>query len=160
MAEQNLDGLIEKYRGTPGALIPVLQQAQEILGYLAPETLAGIAKGLKVPLSRVYSVVTFYAQFYLTPRGRNTVKACRGTACHVRGAKSVLNKVRDKLGVEDGGTTPDMNFTFETVACLGACALAPVMVVNKRYYGGMTTRKVETILEQYAPKEAPADEKT
>jgi NADH-quinone oxidoreductase E subunit len=144
-----LDSVFEKHRGEDGALIPVLQEAQGIYGYLSQEVLAAIAKRLHIPLSRVFGVVTFYAQFYTTPRGRYTVRVCRGTACHVRGGKNVLKAVQQALGIGEGETTPDFKFTFETVACLGACALSPVLLVNKNYYGKLTPAKVGKVLKQY-----------
>jgi len=144
-----LDPILEKYRGQEGALIPLLQEAQAVYGYLPEEALAYLAKGLKVPLSRVYGVVTFYAQFYTTKRGRHTVRVCRGTACHVRGGKGVLKSVQQFLGIGENESTPDFKFTFETVACLGACALSPVLLVDKTYYGKLTPAKVGRILKQY-----------
>lgn len=144
-----LDNVFEKHQGEEGALIPVLQEAQGIYGYLSKEVLATIAKRLNIPLSRIFGVVTFYAQFYTTPRGRNTVRVCRGTACHVRGGKNVLKAVQQALGIGEGETTLDFKFTFETVACLGACALSPVLLVNKNYYGKLTPAKVEKVLKQY-----------
>jgi len=144
-----LDNVFEKHQGEEGALIPVLQEAQGIYGYLSKEVLATIAKRLNIPLSRIFGVVTFYAQFYTTPRGRYTVRVCRGTACHVRGGKSVLKAVQQALGIGEGETTLDFKFTFETVACLGACALSPVLLVNKNYYGKLTPAKVEKVLKQY-----------
>ena len=145
-----LDSVFEKHQGEEGALIPVLQEAQGIYGYLSREVLATIAKRLNIPLSRIFGVVTFYAQFYTTPRGRYTVRVCRGTACHVRGGKNVLKAVQQALGIGEGETTPDFKFTFETVACLGACALSPVLLVNKNYYGKLTPAKVGKVLKQYA----------
>jgi len=144
-----LDSVFKKHQGEEGALIPVLQEAQGIYGYLSQEVLATIAKRLHIPLSRVFGVITFYAQFYTTPRGRYTVRVCRGTACHVRGGKNVLKAVQQALGIGEGETTPDFKFTFETVACLGACALSPVLLVNKNYYGKLTPAKVEKVLKQY-----------
>ena len=144
-----LDPILEKYRGQEGALIPLLQEAQAVYGYLPEEALVYLAKGLKAPLSRVYGVVTFYAQFYTTKRGRHTVRVCRGTACHVRGGKNVLKSVQQFLGIGENESTPDFKFTFETVACLGACALSPVLLVDKTYYGKLTPAKVEKILKQY-----------
>jgi NADH-quinone oxidoreductase subunit E len=144
-----LDNVFEKHQSEEGALIPVLQEAQGIYGYLSKEVFATIAKRLNIPLSRIFGVVTFYAQFYTTPRGRYTVRVCRGTACHVRGGKSVLKAVQQALGIGEGETTPDFKFTFETVACLGACALSPVLLVNKNYYGKLTPAKVEKVLKQY-----------
>jgi NADH-quinone oxidoreductase subunit E len=146
---EKLEPVLEKYYGQDGALIPILQETQEIYGYLPEGVLAYITQKLKIPLSKVYGVVTFYAQFYLTPRGRHTVRVCRGTACHVRGGKNVRKSVEQILGIEENETTPDAKFTFETVACLGACALAPVLLVDKSYFGKLTPAKVEQVLKQY-----------
>jgi len=145
-----LEPILERFRGQDGALIPVLQEAQGIYGYLPEQVLANISREMKIPLSRIYGVVTFYAQFYLTPRGKHTVRVCRGTACHVRGGKNVRKAVHQNLGIEESETTADFKFTFETVACLGACALAPVLLVDKTYYGKLTPEKVEKVLKQYA----------
>ena len=144
-----IEEVLSKYQGQEGAMIPILQEAQEVCGYLSEELLAAIGKRLRIPLSRIYGVVTFYAQFYTTPRGRYTVRVCRGTACHVRGGKNVLKAVQRHLGIGEGETTADFKFTFETVACLGACALSPVLLVNKNYYGKLTPAKVEQVLKQY-----------
>jgi NADH-quinone oxidoreductase E subunit len=142
-----LEPVLRKYQGQDGALIPILQEAQAVYGYLSEEVLNTISKGLRMPISRVYGVVTFYAQFYLTPRGRHTVRVCRGTACHVRGGKNILKAVQQNLLIGENETTPDFNFTFETVACLGACALAPVLLVDKNYYGKLTPARVEQVLK-------------
>jgi NADH-quinone oxidoreductase subunit E len=144
-----LDNVFKKHHGENGALIPVLQEAQEIYGYLSEELLAAIGKRLHIPLSRIYGVVSFYAQFYTTPRGRYTVRVCRGTACHVRGGRSILNTVKENLGIEEGETTKDFNFSLETVACLGTCFLAPVMMVNRDYYGKLIPQRVSPIIRQY-----------
>jgi len=148
-----IDTILEKYHGQNGALIPVLQEAQDVYGYLPEDVLICVSRTLKVSMSRIYGVVTFYSQFNLTPRGRHTVRVCRGTACHVRGGKSVRKAVQQFLGIREDETTADLNFTFETVACLGACALAPVLLVNKNYYGKLTPGKVEQILKRYMSKE-------
>jgi NADH-quinone oxidoreductase subunit E len=145
-----LGPVLKKYGGQDGSLIPILQEAQAIYGYLPEEVLKTISQGLKIPLSRVYGVVTFYAQFYTTKRGRHTVRVCRGTACHVRGGKSVLKAVQQILGVGENETTRDYEFTFETVACLGACALSPVLLVDKTYYGKLTPVKVDQVLKKYS----------
>jgi NADH-quinone oxidoreductase subunit E len=144
-----LDPVFKKHQGESGSLIPVLQEAQEIYGYLSEEVLSVIGKRLHISLSRIFGVITFYSQFYTTPRGRNTVRVCRGTACHVRGGKKILKAVHQALGIAEGETTPDFKFTFETVACLGACALSPVLLVNKTYYGKLTPAKVEQVLKKY-----------
>ncbi len=129
-------------------LIPILQEIQEAYGYLPAEVLRWASGRTGIPTSRMYGVITFYAQFYLKPHGRHTVRCCRGTACHVRGGKKIINAVRAQLGIEDGETTEDMRFSLETVACLGACALSPVMVVDTVYHGKMTPRTAEQILQQ------------
>ncbi|MDI6736075.1 MAG: NADH-quinone oxidoreductase subunit NuoE [bacterium] len=144
-----LNEIIDKYRETEGALIPILQEAQEAFGYLPKDVLVGIGKGLKLPLSQIYGVVTFYSQFFLTPHGKYTIRACRGTACHVQGAKKIISTIENLINLKEGETSPDLKFTFETVACLGACALSPVMMVNKDYFGKMTPKKITTILSQY-----------
>jgi NADH-quinone oxidoreductase E subunit len=145
-----LEETLQKHKGEEGALIPILQEAQEIYGYLSEDVLNHIGKRLHVPRSKIFGVITFYAQFYTTPRGRHTVRVCRGTACHVRGGKYVLRAVEQNLGIKENETTPDFKFTFETVACLGACALSPVLLVDKNYYGKLTPAKVEQVLKQYA----------
>ena len=145
-----LDGILQRHKGEEGVLIPILQEAQEIQGYLSEEVLNYLGKKLHIPASRIFGVISFYAQFYTTPRGRHTVRVCRGTACHVRGGKNVLKAVQQNLGIGENETTPDFKFTFETVACLGACALSPVLLVDKTYYGKLTPAKVEQVLKQYA----------
>ena len=143
------EGILAK-RGAVGAdeLIPILQEIQEAYGYLPAEVLHWASKRTGIPTSRMYGVITFYAQFYLRPHGKHTVRCCRGTACHVRGGKKIINAVKGQLGIEDGETTEDMRFSLETVACLGACALSPVMVVDNVYHGKMTPRVAEQILQQ------------
>lgn len=143
-----IEPILQEYKGGKGALIPILQKVQEEFGYLPKEALYKISKKTKTPISKIYGVVTFYAQFYLTPRGRNIVRVCRGTACHVRGGKSVKETVEKTLEISEGETTPDYKFTLETVACLGACALAPVMVINNAYYGKMTQSKIRTLISK------------
>ncbi|MCK8816045.1 NADH-quinone oxidoreductase subunit NuoE [Natroniella sulfidigena] len=130
-------------------LIPVLQDAQEEYGYLPQDVLQEIAKGLGVPFSQVYGVVTFYSQFHLEPRGENIIRICMGTACHVRGGDKVLDKMKEELGVDDGETTEDLKFTLESVACIGACGLAPVIMVNDNTHGLLTPEKVPEVLDQY-----------
>jgi NADH-quinone oxidoreductase subunit E len=135
-------------------LIPLLQEIQEAYGYLPPPVLRWVSARTGIPTSRMYGVITFYAQFYTEPHGKHLVRCCRGTACHVRGGKKVITAVRNVLGVEDGGTTEDMLFSFETVACLGACALSPIMVVDNVYYGNMSARRAEQILRSIEGKES------
>ena len=130
-----LEPILEEARGRKGGLIPVLQRAQDVYGYLPAEVLDAISKSLDVPLSRVYGVVTFYSQFYLTPRGRHIVRQCDGTACHVRGAAKIIRAVEHELGIQAGETTPDYRVTYEVVYCLGSCGLSPVAMVDGEVVG-------------------------
>jgi NADH-quinone oxidoreductase subunit E len=141
--------ILSKYQGTEGALIPILQEAQEVYGYLPEEVLNAIGKQLHMSMSRIYGVVTFYAQFYTSPRGRYTVRVCRGTACHVRGGRSILSVVKENLGIGEGETTRDFMFSLETVACLGTCFLAPVMMIDRNYYGKLIPQRVPSIIRSY-----------
>ena len=141
--------LIEEYQGKKWALIPLLQKIQEEYGYIPPETIEPIAEALQLFPSEVQGVVTFYSQFSLKPRGKNVIRVCKGTACHVRGGRSILKIAKRELGVDEGNTTEDYQFTLETVACLGACFLAPTMMVNKSYYGKLSPPKMTSILKQY-----------
>jgi len=136
------DEILSRYSGESGDLIPILQEAQERFGYLPQEVMRRFAKFLRLPESTVYGVSTFYAQFKFAPTGRRLVKVCRGTACHVRGGARILREVEKRLGIKQGETTEDFEYTLETVACIGACALAPTMVVDKETHGQMTTKKV------------------
>ena len=144
-----VDAILERFAGVKGALIPVLQEAQNAYGFLPKDVIGRIAETLQVPVSQVYGVVTFNAQFLLNPRGRNIIRVCQGTACHVRGAKNVLKALEDELHVTPGQTTADERFTLETVACLGACGLAPVMMVNDDTHGRLTPESVCKILDRY-----------
>ena len=145
-----VDGLLDELGVAPGCnLIGALQEVQDRFGYLPRPALEKISRRARLPLSRVYGVVTFYAQFYTEPRGRHTIRCCRGTACHVKGAGRVLDAVKRELGVDEDETTPDMMFSLETVACLGTCFLAPVMMIDNQYYGMLTPQKVQRILRSY-----------
>lgn len=144
-----LDEILAKYQGVKGALIPVLQEAQNAYGYLSKEVIVRIGEKLNIPTSQIYGVTTFYSQFHLNPRGRNIIRVCQGTACHVRGAKAVLKAIEDKLNAKAGETTPDLKFTIETVACIGACGLAPVMMVNDDTHGRLTPDIIPEILAKY-----------
>lgn len=144
-----IDEILKKYENEKGALIAILQEVQHLYNYLPEDALEYVAKGTKTPISKIYGVVTFYSQFHLNPRGRNIIRVCQGTACHVRGAKAILEELEAELGIKAGHTTADLNFTLETVACLGACSLAPVMQVNAETHGRLTTDMVAGILEKY-----------
>ncbi|MCX7702762.1 MAG: NAD(P)H-dependent oxidoreductase subunit E [Planctomycetota bacterium] len=151
--EVDLKALEKIFRGFEGKgesiLIPLVQAIQAEYGFLPKEALVKASHHFRIPLSRFYGVVTFYAQFYLTPRGKHTIRCCRGTACHVRGAAKVIETVEQELGLKEGETSEDLSFSFETVACLGACALAPVVVLDERYYGQMNPEKVRVLVRQY-----------
>lgn len=144
-----LEEIIAKFKGKPGGLIPVLEEAQVALEYLPVPIQKKIAKGLNLPLSRVYGVVTFYSFFTMTPRGRHTVRVCLGTACYVRGGKALAEAIEKNYGVREGETTLDRKFTYESVRCLGACGLGPVIVVDNDVHGRVKPGKVKDILNAY-----------
>jgi len=144
-----LEEIIAKFKGKPGGLIPVLEEAQVILEYLPVPIQKKIAKGLNLPFSRVYGVVTFYSFFTMTPRGRHTVRVCLGTACYVRGGKALAEAIEKNYGVKEGETTTDRKFTYESVRCLGACGLGPVVVVDNDVHGRVKPGKVKDILNAY-----------
>jgi len=147
--KEKIDKLIEKYQTNPGPLISILQDIQSIFSYLPKDILSYLSQKLKVSESKIWGIVTFYAQFYLEPRGKNTVRVCLGTACHVKGAKKVLERLQKILGIQPGETTEDLNFSLETVRCLGTCFLAPVIMVDQDYFGKLTPDRIERIIDQY-----------
>jgi NADH-quinone oxidoreductase E subunit len=136
-------------QGNESLLIPALQMAQSLYGYLSIPVLEKIADHLQIPLSRAYGVATFYAQFRFKPSGKYVIKVCRGTACHVRGSKGILEALERELNIKDGDVTPDLKFSIETVACLGTCFLAPVIMINDRYFGKLTSKKIRDVLKEY-----------
>lgn len=142
MASTNLDSVLSAFERRPESLIPLLQSVQESLGYLPPEALATVARHARVPPSRVYGVASFYSQFRFNPVGRQRVAVCRGTACHVGGAKFVLEQLERTLGIREGETTEDMEYSLETVACIGCCGLAPCISVNDEVSAKLTPKKV------------------
>lgn len=148
-----LRSVLKKYEKEERYLIPILQEAQDKYGYLPQDILKEIASHLALSLSQIYGVVTFYAQFHLKPRGKNVIRVCTGTACHVRGGAEVLKAIEDELHVKSGGTTEDLEYTLETVACIGACGLAPVIMVNNDTHGRMTAEKVPAVLQNYSTRE-------
>jgi NADH-quinone oxidoreductase subunit E len=150
--EEHLNEILSPYQGEEDELIPILQQVQQVFGYLPEPAMKRIAKFLKLPESTVFGVGTFYAQFKLVPSGRNIIRVCRGTACHVRGGARILREVEKHLGIRPGESSLDLEYCLETVACIGACALAPTMVVNNETHGQMTTKKVAEVLEQFREK--------
>jgi NADP-reducing hydrogenase subunit HndA len=146
---QKLQEIIAKHKNTKGALIPVLHEAQEIYGYLPVSVLKSISNGLNVPLAEIYGVVTFYTQFSLKPKGKYKIQVCMGTACYVRGASGILDKLQEKLGIHVGDCTEDGKFSLEACRCIGACGLAPVIMINDDVYGGLVPDDIEEILEKY-----------
>lgn len=144
--KEQLQRIFSKYKGKENELIPILQEVQSEFGYLPEEAMTEIARFLHIPRSRVYSVATFYAQFRLKPIGRNHIMVCRGTACHVRGATKILEELEKLLNIKEGETTPDMEFSLETVACIGACGVGPNIVINRNTFGRLNTRILPDIL--------------
>ena len=150
--EQQLQEIIEKYKNMKGALIPVLHEAQEVYGYLPMSVQKKIAEGLNVPLAEVYGVVTFYTQFYLKPKGRFRINVCMGTACYVKGANKILDELQQRLGIRVGDCTDDGKFSLEACRCIGACGLAPVIMINDDVYGRLTPQDVQKVLDKYKDK--------
>ena len=144
-----LKGVMKDYNKEEKNLIPILQKVQEEYGYLPEEVLKIISSELRLSLSQIYGVVTFYTQFHLQPRGENIIRVCMGTACHVRGGDQVLTEIEAELGISRGGTTDDLKFTLETVACIDACGLAPVIMINDDTHGRLTPEKVVEVLANY-----------
>ena len=139
-----LDPILEEFKTQKGAVIPILQRAQDTYGYLPKDVLAAISKKAHIPITRLYGVVTFYAQFNLERRGRHIIRICDGTACHVRGAPKIVEGVGEALDIKPGGSDPDYKYTLEIVYCLGSCGLAPIAVVDDQVYGQTDT---ETLVE-------------
>ncbi|UCG31532.1 MAG: NAD(P)H-dependent oxidoreductase subunit E [candidate division WOR-3 bacterium] len=144
-----IETILHDYRDKKGALMPVLQAINNAYNYFPGELLRYMARELKIPLSLIYNVATFYKAFSLKKRGKHVIRVCQGTACHVRGAKRVLEEFERILGIEAGNNTDDLLFTLETVNCVGACALAPVIMIGGEYFGQMTTGKVEAVVDRY-----------
>ncbi len=144
-----VDSIVEPYLGRKEMVIPILQKVQEDFGYLPRPAMEHVATRMHIPLSRLYGVTTFYAQFKLKPRGRNIIRVCKGTACHIQGSPKISERIEETLDVESGETTDDLRFTLEEVACIGCCALAPVIMVNDDPHGRLTPDKVKEILDSY-----------
>jgi len=143
-----ISDIVAEYSQQEWALIPLLQKIQNEFGYIPPQSIPIIAKNLRLFTSQVQGVISFYAQLYTEPRGRHVVRVCRGTACHVRGGKTILKLVKRHLMIDEGQTTPDLEYTLETVACIGVCALAPNIVISDRVFGHMNPKKVELLLRK------------
>jgi len=145
--------VIDKYLDMKGALMPVLQGIQEHYGYVPEPTVALVAERLNVYPSQIYGVLTFYAQFHLQPRGKYIVRVCMGTACHVKGAGRIAGTLEERLGITHAETTEDLKFTAEYVACIGACGMAPVIMVNDATYGSMSVQKMDEVIAKYKAME-------
>ncbi|MCD6295343.1 MAG: NAD(P)H-dependent oxidoreductase subunit E [Deltaproteobacteria bacterium] len=146
---EKMDKIIDKYKDKPGSLIPVLEECQNVCGYLPMEVQKKISKGLNIPGSAVYGVVSFYSFFTMVPKGRHTIKVCLGTACYVRGGNANLDYIKDAFKVEVGSTTTDFRFSLDSVRCLGACGMAPAMVVDDDTYAQVGKKNIMEILESY-----------
>ena len=149
MDNKKIASILDKYDRDMGQLVPILQDVQEQENYLPKEALVQVSQGLGISLTQVYSVATFFKAFSMKPRGRHLINVCMGTACHVRGAERVLEKIERNIGIESGDSTDDGRFSLETVNCVGACALGPIVVVDGDYAGQMRSDKVEKILKKY-----------
>jgi len=148
--------IVEHYKNTEGSLIPILHEVQEAFGYIPKNVQEFIAKELKIPLSEIYGVVTFYSRFSLQPKGKNSVFVCMGTACYVKGAEMVLNAVKDDLKIGAGETSSDGLFSIEETRCIGACGLAPIMMINEDVYAKVNPDQIGKILEKYRKEEGVA----
>ena len=149
MEPKEVDKVLKQYGNEESAILPILQDIQDRDHYLAKEVCEHIAEKLNIPVARVHRLATFYRAFSLTPRGRHMVSCCMGTACHVRGAPRILDKLETDLGIESGGTTKDLMFSLESVNCLGACATGPLVVIDGHYHGHMSPMKIESVLGEY-----------
>lgn len=143
-----LDEIISKHKDTKGALIPILHEAQDLYGYLPAEVQSQIAKKLRIPLSEIYGVISFYHQFSLKPKGKYKISICMGTACYVKGAGAILDKLKEELNIDLGDTTEDGDFTLEECRCIGACGLAPVLTINDEVYGRLVKDDVGKIIDK------------
>ena len=149
-----IDEIVNKNMGKPGALITILQEVQDVIGYLPEKVLERISEKSGVPASKIFGVVTFYAQFSMEKKGKYLIRICEGTACHVSGASDIMAAICEKLGINEGETTNDSLFTVESVACLGCCSLAPAIMVNDKVYGRLTPTKVAEIIDEYRRRES------
>ncbi len=156
--EQAIHNIVDHYQAKPTALIMVLQDIQKHYRYLPKEALKLVAQKMGLPIAQIYGVATFYRAFSLKPKGKNHICVCTGTACHVRQANVIVNQLETKLGIKAGETSTDQSFSLETVNCLGACALGPLVTANDIYYGNMTATKVDRMIEKLGGKEAAGDD--
>jgi NADH-quinone oxidoreductase subunit E len=156
--DKNIEEILERYHHDKSMMVSILQDIQEEYNYLPRESLEQVSSTLSVPLSQLYSIATFFKALRLTPRGRHLINVCMGTACHVRGAVKVLESMERELDLKPGGTTDDLEYTLETVNCVGACALGPIIVIDGQYHGQMTPSKVQDIIKRYREMEGDGNE--
>jgi len=156
--EKTIKSIIDRYEGDKGFLVPMLQDVQKELNYLPQEALNLVSSYLDLPISRIFEVATFYQAFSLEPRGRLQLSLCKGTACHVRGVPLIIDHMERELGLKEGETSEDLEYTFETVNCLGACALGPILVVNGEYHGQMTISKTSRLLKKLGKESQKSEE--
>ncbi|MFO8072047.1 MAG: NAD(P)H-dependent oxidoreductase subunit E [Polyangia bacterium] len=153
MENKALDAIIDRYDAEPSSLLAILQDVQDEANYLPREAIDRICERLEIPLSRIYSMATFFESFHLEPRGKHICTVCMGTACHVRGAQRLVEQLERDLGVESGGTTEDLKFSTEEVNCVGACALGPLVIIDGEYHGNMTSSKLTKVIGKMQKEE-------
>ena len=150
--DSKLENIAKKYKNMQGGIIEALHEVQDAYGYVSTTAQKYLSKELNVPLSEIYGIITFYSRFSLKPKGKYNIQVCMGTACYVKGAEKVLNRFKEKLGIEEGEISEDGKFSLESVRCIGACGLAPAIVINKEVYGKVDVKKVDELIEEYSKK--------
>lgn len=148
--DEKLEKIAKKYKNVEGGIISALHEVQDNYGYISSTAQKYLSKELNVPMSEIYGIITFYSRFSLVPKGKYNIQVCMGTACYVKGSEKVLNRFKEKLGIKEGETTSDGKFSIESVRCIGACGLAPAIVINEEVYGKMDEKKVDELIEKYS----------
>ena len=148
--DEKLKKIAKKYKNVEGGIISALHEVQDTYGYISSTAQKYLSKELNVPMSEIYGIITFYSRFSLVPKGKYNIQVCMGTACYVKGSEKVLNRFKEKLGIKEGETTSDGKFSIESVRCIGACGLAPAIVINEEVYGKMDEKKVDELIEKYS----------
>lgn len=148
--DEKLEKIAKKYKNVEGGIISALHEVQDTYGYISSTAQKYLSKELNVPMSEIYGIITFYSRFSLVPKGKYNIQVCMGTACYVKGSEKVLNRFKEKLGIKEGETTSDGKFSIESVRCIGACGLAPAIVINEEVYGKMDQKKVDELIEKYS----------
>lgn len=148
--DEKLEKIAKKYKNVEGGIISALHEVQDTYGYISSTAQKYLSKELNVPMSEIYGIITFYSRFSLVPKGKYNIQVCMGTACYVKGSEEVLNRFKEKLGIKEGETTSDGKFSIESVRCIGACGLAPAIVINEEVYGKMDEKKVDELIEKYS----------